>query len=243
MSELLLGRHAVEEALSGSARVVHAVLLREGSEQAVGARIPELAAAAGVEVSILAPDELERAGIEGGAAVAARCSEFRYRAAHELPAGEGDRLIVVLDGIQDPQNLGAIIRTAESAGADALCIPERRAAQVTPAVVRASAGATEHLPICKVVNLARLLEQLREQGYWSVGLSPEGTESWTAVDYRGPIALVIGAEGKGIRRLVAEKCDHLVALPRRGRIESLNASAAFAAVAFEVVRQRLVPPR
>lgn len=237
MTEWLRGRHSVEEALAGSARDVLEVLVRGGVREAAGGRIEALARAQGVSIGIAARDALDELDLDG-ASVVACCSSFRYRGEHDLPPGDGDRLIVVLDSIQDPQNLGAIIRTAEVVGADALCIAERRSAQVTPAVVRASAGATEHLPIHRVVNIARLLGRLRKTGYWSVGLAPEGGEAWDQVDYRGPIALVVGAEGTGLRRLVAHQCDHLVALPVRGKVESLNASAAFAAVAFEVQRQR-----
>jgi len=237
MTEWLGGRHAVEEALAGSARDVLEVMVRDGTRDAAGERIETLAREQGVIIGVAEREAFDQLDL-AGAGVAARCSSFRYRDEHDLPPGDGDRLIVVLDSIQDPQNLGAIIRTAEVVGADALCIAERRAAQVTPAVVRASAGATEHLPIHRVVNIARLLGRLRKTGYWSVGLAPEGGEAWDHVDYRGPIALVVGAEGAGLRRLVAHECDHLVALPVRGKVESLNASAAFAAVAFEVQRQR-----
>ncbi len=237
MTEWLRGRHAVEEALAGAARDVFEVLVRKGVRGAAGVRIEALAGEQGIGIAVANRDDFARLDLEG-ATVAARCSAFRYRHEHDLPSGEGNRLVVVLDSIQDPQNLGAIIRTAEVVGADALCIAERRAAQVTPAVVRAAAGATEHLPIYRVVNIARLLGRLRKMGYWSVGLAPEGGERWDQVDYRGPIALVVGAEGAGLRRLVAHECDHLVALPVCGKVESLNASAAFAAVAFEVRRQR-----
>ncbi len=237
MTEWLGGRHSVEEALAGSARDVFEVLVRKGVREAAGRRIESLAREQGVSMGVAGRDAFAELALDG-AGVAARCSSFRYRDEHDLPPGDGDRLLVVLDSIQDPQNLGAIIRTAEVVGADALCIAERRSAQVTPAVVRASAGATEHLPIHRVVNIARLIGKLRKNGYWSVGLAPEGGEAWDEVDYRGPIALVVGAEGAGLRRLVAHECDHLVALPVRGKVGSLNASAAFAAVAFEVRRQR-----
>jgi 23S rRNA (guanosine2251-2'-O)-methyltransferase len=239
MTEWLYGRHAVEEALAGSAREVHEVLLRKGSRESPGDRLVDLARSRSVDVRMADRRSFDDV-VPEGTAIAARCSTFRYRDERDLPPGEGNKLVVVLDSIQDPQNLGAIVRTAEVAGADALCIAARRAAQVTPAVVRAAAGATEHLPIHRVVNIARVLGRLRKAGYWSVGLAPEGEQAWDQVDYRGPIALVVGAEGAGLRRLVAHECDHLVALPVRGKVESLNASAAFAAAVFEVQRQRLL---
>jgi 23S rRNA (guanosine2251-2'-O)-methyltransferase len=237
MTEWLYGRHAVEEALRGSARKVHEVIVRAGGRDAANGDVADTARRYNVATTAVGRDAFDDV-TPPGTSVAARCSEFRYRAERDLPPGVDDSLVVVLDSIQDPQNLGAIIRTAEVAGAHALVIPERRAAQITPAVVKASAGATEHLPVHRVVNIARTLGSLRQSGYWTVGLAPEGDEAWDQVDYRGPIALVVGAEGKGLRRLVAHECDHLVALPVRGRVESLNASAAFAAVAFELQRQR-----
>lgn len=237
MSEWLAGKHVVAAALTGGARDVHEVRVRRGSRVEESGGIAERARAAGVPAAEFdASDMPDVAGRP--AAVAARCGPFRYRDESQLPTAEGNTLVVVLDRIQDPQNLGAMIRTAEAAGARALCIPARHSAQITPAVVRASAGATEHLPIHQIGNVARTLEQLADLGYWSVGLAPEGAQPWNRVDYRGGVALVVGAEGEGLRRLVAERCDHLVALPMRGRTESLNANAAFAAVVFEVVRQQ-----
>ena len=234
MSEWLAGRHSVEEALAGNAREVHEIWVRDGVDDPT---MTALAAESGKPFTVVEREDFAEVA-PPGAGIAARCSAFRYASEADLPDATPTALVVVLDGIQDPQNLGAIIRTAEVVGADAVCIPERRAAQVTPAVVRASAGATEHLPICRVVNVARCLRGLQKKGYWSVGLVPEADEAWSAVDYRSAIALVVGAEGEGLRRLVAEQCDHRVALPTRGKVASLNASAAFAAVAFEVARQR-----
>lgn len=239
MSEWLAGRHVVAAVLAGSAREVHEVRLRAGAAPADLGSVGETARAAGVPLRVVEGAEMPRASGRA-AAVAALCGPFRYRDEAELPSPEGgDRLVVVLDGIQDPQNLGAMVRTAEAAGVAALCIPARRAAQVTPVVVRASAGATEHLPIHRVGNVARTLGLLRDLGYWSVGLAPEAERSWDEIDYRGAVALVVGAEGGGLRRLVAERCDHRVRLPMRGRVESLNAAAALSAVLYEVVRQQL----
>lgn len=238
MSEWLVGKHAVSAALAGTARQVHEVWIRRGARVEELGQIERQAREAGIEVNEASAEDMPGAAGRAGA-VAARCGGFRYRDESDLPASDGDdSLVVVLDRIQDPQNLGAMIRTAEAAGAGALCIPGRQAAEVTPAVVRASAGATEFLPVHRVGNVARTLGLLHDLGYWSVGLAPGGRQAWSEVDYRGAIALVVGAEGEGLRRLVAERCDHLVSLPMRGRIESLNASAAFAAVAYELLRQR-----
>ncbi len=238
MAEWLIGRHAVAEALAGSARCVHEVWTLAGRRSAAIDEVHNRALVAGVAVRGIEAREL--GGVAAGATIAARCSAFQYRAEADLPAANPavPALVVVLDGIQDPQNLGAIVRTAEAAGAVALCIPTRRAAQVTPAVVRASAGATEHLPVHRVTNIARTLERLKSLGYWVVGLATAGATQWDQMDYKRAVALVVGAEGRGLRRLVADRCDHLVTLQMRGRVQSLNASAAFAAVAFEVVRQQ-----
>lgn len=236
--EWLCGRHAVKAALLGGSRAVQEVWLRQPSRQPQGSDLQRIAADCGVTVQRVDAERMHRA-LGEDASVAARCGPYRYRAEADLPTADPDgSLVVVLDGIQDPQNLGAIARTAEAAGAKAVIIAERRAAAVTPAVVRASAGATEYLRIHRVVNVVRALDRLSRLGYWRVGLAPDGEESWCEVDYRGGVALVIGREGAGLRRLVAERCDHLVSLQMRGRVESLNASAAFAAVAYEVVRQQ-----
>lgn len=150
-------------------------------------------------------------------------------------------LLVLLDGIVDPQNLGAVIRTAEAAGVHGLVIPERRAVGLTAAVARASAGAVEYLPVARVTNMANTITRLGQDNVWSVGIDPAATQDYTSVDYRQPTALVIGAEGKGISRLIKERCDLLVSIPMRGRVASLNASVAAALVMYEALRQRHPP--
>jgi 23S rRNA (guanosine2251-2'-O)-methyltransferase len=147
-------------------------------------------------------------------------------------------LIVVLDGVEDPHNLGAILRTADAAGADGVVIPERRAAGITGTVVKSSAGASEHLPIAKVTNIARTLEDLKAQNIWTVGLDERGAQSYESLDYKMDCAIVLGAEGKGLHDLVARKCDFLVSIPMLGKVPSLNVSVAAGVVLYEVVRQR-----
>jgi 23S rRNA (guanosine2251-2'-O)-methyltransferase len=147
-------------------------------------------------------------------------------------------LIVVLDGIEDPHNVGAILRTADAAGADGVVRQARRAAALDGVVAKASAGAIAHVRIATVVNIARALEELKEAGVWTVGLSGDASEPYTAPDYRVPTALVFGAEGTGLRRLVRDRCDRLVGIPMRGAVESLNVSVAAGVVLYEVVRQR-----
>ena len=162
------------------------------------------------------------------------------REVSDLIGGGGPALIVVLDGIEDPHNLGAIARSAEAAGASGLVVASRRASPVTAAAVKASAGALAHLPVVPVVNVARALAQLKEAGVWTVGLDAEAPRAIYDVDLRMPVALVVGSEGRGLRRLVRKRCDWLAALPMAGRVGSLNASVAAGIALFEVVRQRSV---
>src|SRR5262249_49627324 len=147
-------------------------------------------------------------------------------------------LIVLLDGVEDPHNLGAIIRTALAAGAHGIVIPERRAAGLTDTVARASAGALAHLAIAKVTNLARTMEELKEAGYWLVGLDENGEKSHTETDYTPPPGIVMGGEGKGLHELTRKRCDFVVSLPTTGPVKSLNVSVATGVVLFEALRQR-----
>ncbi|HEY6191051.1 MAG TPA: 23S rRNA (guanosine(2251)-2'-O)-methyltransferase RlmB [Bacteroidota bacterium] len=146
--------------------------------------------------------------------------------------------VLLLDEIEDPQNLGALIRTAECAGVHGVIIPKHHSAEVNTTVAKTSAGASEHLPVAKVVNVANTIDELKEKGVWVVGTDSEAPKIYTEVDYSGPIAIVIGNEGRGIRHLVKEKCDFLVKIPVYGKIESLNASVAGALVMYEAVRKR-----
>ena len=147
-------------------------------------------------------------------------------------------LLVALDSVQDPRNLGAILRSAEAAGAGGAILPARRSAPITAAAVKASSGATELLPICEVPGLPSAVAELKRSGYWCVALDPAGDLAPWVVDLTGPVCIVVGGEGVGVHRLVRERCDVRVRLPMAGRIESLNASAAAAVVLFEAVRQR-----
>jgi 23S rRNA (guanosine2251-2'-O)-methyltransferase len=146
--------------------------------------------------------------------------------------------VVVLDGVEDPHNLGAIIRSADGAGADGIVIPERRAASVTATVSKTAAGAAEHLPIARVTNIARTLEDLKKQNVWTVGLDERGSQSYDDIDYKMDCALVLGAEGAGLHDLVRKRCDFLVSIPMLGKVPSLNVSVAAGVVMYEVARQR-----
>lgn len=228
---VVYGRNAVMEALRGP-RAVAGVWATAGA-----ARESWLAGAAKVTV-VADPHELEqRCGSTDHQGICADVAPYRYADADELLATP-DALIVALDEIQDPQNLGAICRTAECAGATGIVIPERRSAEVTPAVCKASAGAVEHLRIARVRNLADFLGDARTAGAWSYGADGGATTPHTQPDYRGGVVLVMGSEGKGLRPRVAQSCDDLIRLPLKGRIGSLNVNAAAAALIYEIVRQR-----
>ena len=182
-------------------------------------------------------DRLAAGGVHQGVVATIRPPEAR--AVTDLIGAGAPALIVVLDGIEDPHNLGAIARSAEAAGASGLVVPARRASPVTAAAVKASAGALAHLPVAPVANVAQALAQLKEAGVWTVGLDAAAERSLYAMDLRAPVAIVVGSEGRGLRRLVRERCDWLAALPMEGRVASLNASVAAGVALFEAVRQRL----
>jgi 23S rRNA (guanosine2251-2'-O)-methyltransferase len=227
---ILYGRNAVREALRGP-RAVRRVWAIEHAARESWLR--------GTPATVVADaHELEqRCGSPDHQGLCAEVEPYRYADAAALLATP-DALIVALDEIQDPQNLGAICRTAECAGATGVVIPERRSAEVTPAVCKASAGAVEHLAIARVRNLADFLLDAREAGAWSYGADGGAPAPYTQPDYHGKVIVVMGSEGKGLRPRVAQTCDQLVALPLHGRIESLNVNAAAAALLYEVVRQR-----
>jgi len=230
---VLYGRNAVEEALRAGRRRVHRIHATSHA-----AREPWLQGA-GVPVALVDADEVaRRAGSEGHQGVTADVDPYPYADADALLRAPSP-LIVALDEVQDPQNLGAICRTAECAGADGLVICERRAAHVTAAVAKASAGAVEHLPIARVRNLTDFLLAARDAGAWSYGAAAgEGAVPYTDPDYAGGVVLVLGSEGKGLRPRVAGACDALIELPLRGRIGSLNVSAAAAALVYGILHRR-----
>ncbi len=223
---VVYGRNPVREALRGT-RTVHEVW---ASRRAV--REPWLAQA-GVRVRDADAEEIEhRCGSPDHQGVCARVSEFVYAEGETLLA-PARGLLVVLDEIQDPQNLGAVCRTAECAGARGVVIPERRSAEVTAAACKASAGAVEHLPVARVRNLADFLGEAKRAGWWCYGADGTG-RGYQEIDYAEGAVLVLGAEGRGLRPRVAAACDVVVAVPMRGRIESLNVSAAAAVLIYAI---------
>lgn len=230
---ILYGRNPVREALRGRrAHTVEAVWAAHGA-----AREEWLA---DVEVRMASAEEIERrCGSASHQGLCAQVGSYPYISAEELLMGEAP-LILALDQIQDPQNLGSICRTAECAGASGVVIPQRRAAEVTPAVCKASAGAVEHLRIARVRNIADFLAHAREAQCWCYGASAEHHDAvpYEQPDYSGGLVLVLGSEGHGLRPRVASSCDALIALPLRGRIESLGVSAAAAALLYEILQDR-----
>lgn len=205
------------------------------------AALVALAESRGVPVTRVAAAHLDR--LLGGRGrhqgVVADLREAKSASVEDLVAGaRGAPLLVVLDGVEDPRNVGAILRTVDAAGGDGVVRQSRRAAPLGGAAAKASAGAVSHVRIAEVVNVARALEALKAAGVWTVGLAGDAPMPYDAVDYTGPTALVVGAEGSGLRRLVRERCDWLAAIPMRGRVESLNVSVAAGIVLFEAVRQR-----
>ena len=197
----------------------------------------------GVAIERVAPADLDRAsrgGVHQG--VVADLGASNAMSVEDLVAqARGTPLIVVLDCIEDPQNLGAILRTADAAGADGIVRQSRRAAPLGGAAAKASAGAVAHVRIAEVVNIARAIETLKAAGVWTVGLASDGATPYDQIDYTVPTALVVGAEGTGLRRLVRERCDWLASIPMRGHVQSLNVSVAAGIALFEAVRQRRAP--
>jgi len=231
----------VTEALKARARGFEWVGVSKERHDLRLQRLVEECRRAGVTVRFLPRAELDRmVGNNGHQGVVAVTSAKQYSGLEGVVATKRGKysLVVVLDGVEDPHNLGAILRTADAAGADGVVIPERRAAGVTATVTKASAGASEHLPIARVTNIGRAVEELKAQNIWTVGLNERGMQTYDSLDYNMDCALVLGAEGKGIHELVRRKCDFLVSIPMLGKVPSLNVSVAAAIVLYEVVRQR-----
>jgi 23S rRNA (guanosine2251-2'-O)-methyltransferase len=227
---ILYGRNPVREALRAGRRRIEGVWATERA-----AREPWLRAAG---PRIVGAEEIERrCGSPDHQGVCAEAGGYPYVSADELLAAH-EPFIVALDELQDPQNLGAIARTAEGAGATGLVLCERRAAAVTPAVAKASAGAVEHLRIARVRNLADFLGEAKERGCWCYGADAAGQLRYDEPDYRGGVVLVLGGEGTGLRPRVAKSCDALVSIPLRGHIDSLNASAAAAVLVYGILQRR-----
>jgi len=241
MADKVFGRHAVSAVLAGN-RKVHRLYLLEGINPASLGDLLTLVRTKGVAVNYVPRAWLDKqadGAVHQG--VMAEASEVSYWALDDLVAAIPSTetpFLIALDQVQDPHNLGAIIRTAAAVGAHGVVIPERRAASLGAGAFKASAGVAEWFPVARVVNLARALEDLKKKGFWAIGADGDAPDLYWKVDFARPLVLVVGGEDRGLGRLVREKCDLLARLPMQSSVQSLNASVAAAVMAYEVLRQR-----
>ena len=240
--EVLYGLHPVEEALkAGRRRFDHVLVARERDDDRL-ARLVADCRQAGVRVRQEAREQLTQlAGTpthQGVVALVRPQESLALEDLFEPTVGPASRLLLALDGVEDPQNLGALLRVADGAGVDGVVLTERRSAPLSPVAIKASAGAAEHLRIARVVNLVRALEDLKRQNIWVIGLDERGASDYDQFDFTGDCVLVLGREGAGLHDLVRRTCDHLLRIPMAGGVSSLNVSAAGAVVLYEAFRQR-----
>lgn len=243
---LIIGRNPVLEALVAGTEL-RCIWVSGDETRAEASDIAQAARKAGVPLRTASRDQIEEtASAPGHQGIVAAASIFQYVTIEAILAraeAQGQPpLLLLLDHIEDPQNFGSLVRTSEAAGVHGVIIPERRAAGVTPAVGKASAGAIEHMPIARVTNLVRTIEQLQQAGLWVLGADMKGERTLFEADLRGPTALVVGSEGRGLSRLVSERCDEQVQIPMYGLTQSLNAAVAGALLLYETVRQRTLGP-
>jgi len=255
--DVLYGLHPVEEAVRSGARRLDCVRIARERTDARLQRLAQLCRDAGVRVTLESRDQLTRlAHTDAHQGVLALVRERAFLSIEDLlapqpqtkiPAGNSaeispaHRFFLALDGIEDPHNLGALLRTADGAGVDGVILPERRTAPVSAVVAKTSAGASEHVRIARVTNLVRALEQMKQANVWVLGLDERGTPDYTDFDFRTNCVLVLGREGEGLHDLVKKTCDHLLRIPMAGAVASLNVSVAGAVVMYEAMRQRNSP--
>ena len=244
--ELLYGLHAIREALRAGTRPLQRLLVQRTDRQY--AELIQQAKAKRIPIHIEPPAAFDRL-VPGGKhqGVIAFVAAKSYSSSEEIlerARGRGEPpFLDILDGVEDPHNLGAALRTAEAAGVHGVLIPERRAAGLTSVVAKVSAGALDHMLVARVGNLSRLIEDLKEAGVWVYAVEPSAPTQFTEIDMTGPIAFVLGGEGEGIRLGVLKACDGRISIPMKGKVESLNVSAAVAVILFEGVRQRRMKQR
>lgn len=244
--DVLYGIHPVEEALRAGVRQVDHLSVareREARRDPRMEQILELARRSGIRVNTESKDQLTRhCKTEMHQGVVAFLRERKFLALEDLldaPAGElGHQFFLALDGVEDPHNLGALIRSADGAGVDGIVVPERRSAPFSAVVAKTSAGASEHARVARVTNITRALEQMKKRNVWIVGLDERGTPAYTDFDFKQNVCLVLGSEGTGLHDLVKKTCDHLLSIPMLGSVSSLNVSVAGAVVMYEALRQR-----
>jgi 23S rRNA (guanosine2251-2'-O)-methyltransferase len=239
----LVGINPVEGALSHDPANVLEILVEKGADNPRVRELADNARQQGIAVSTRGRADLDR--LADGARHQGIVARYKRQAARteddldELLAAAGaNALLLILDGVTDPHNLGACLRSAEASGVTAVVIPKDKAASITPVVQRASAGAADRVPLIRVTNLARAMEEIKKAGVWITGLAGEGDRSLYEIDFKGPAAVALGSEGEGLRRLTRERCDFLARIPMRGQVESLNVSVATGVVLFEALRQR-----
>ncbi|QHS23924.1 23S rRNA (guanosine(2251)-2'-O)-methyltransferase RlmB [Virgibacillus sp. MSP4-1] len=238
--EWIVGKNPVIEALK-SGREMNKVMVLENLKPQSAKQIQQLAKTKGVTVQAVPKRKLDQIG-QHHQGVAASIAAYDYATLDELydraeKKGESP-FFIILDELEDPHNLGSILRTADATGAHGVIIPKRRSVQLTQTVVKASTGAVEYIPVARVTNLARTIDELKEKNIWVAGTDAKGTEDYRELNGDMPLALVIGSEGKGMSRLVRDKCDWLVSLPMKGKVTSLNASVAAGLLMYEVYRKR-----
>jgi len=240
VSDRVFGIHPVLETLRSARRNVTRVVISGSRNDTRMRQVVDIARQAGIPVQRQPDRALDRlAGGEAHQGVVAFVAGATYADPEVVMSTAGpSALFVVLDGVEDPRNLGAVIRTAAAAGAQGVFLPEHGAAGLTPVAVKASAGVAERLPVARVTNIVALLKSLKDKGVWIVGLDAGGSAAWTSFDLTSPVALVLGGEGKGLRRLARETCDVVLTIPLAPGVESLNLSVAAGIGLFEVVRQR-----
>ena len=242
--EWIYGRRPVMEVLRAKRRHIYEAVLPSGGRDSPDvAELRGVLLTAGVSMQAMQREELDKLSSNGNhQGVALRVGGYPYvsldQVVHDVREN-AQALVLLLDHIEDPQNVGALLRSAEAAGVTGVLLPEDRAAAITPAVVRASTGASEHMRVARVVNLVRAMKELQEAGAWLAGLDMGGeAKLYTEIDFKGRMGVVVGAEGQGLGRLVRESCDFIACIPMCGQVASLNASVAGAVVLFEAVRQR-----
>ncbi len=240
-SEWIIGRNPVLEALR-SGRDMNKILIAEGAQKGQIQQVIQLAKKNGVIVQQVPKKKLDQM-VEGHhQGVAAAVAAYTYAAIDDLFARADEKgeapFFLILDEIEDPHNLGSILRTADASGAHGIIIPKRRAVGLTAAVAKSSTGAVEYVPVARVTNLSRAIEELKERGLWIAGTDATADEDYRQLDGTMPLGLVIGSEGKGMSRIIKEKCDFLISLPMEGKVTSLNASVAAALLMYEVHRKR-----
>ncbi|WP_085993703.1 23S rRNA (guanosine(2251)-2'-O)-methyltransferase RlmB [Oceanobacillus senegalensis] len=241
-NDMIIGKNPVIEALK-SGRSVNKVLISEQMNQSTHGKFQHLSKQAGTILQKVPKSKLDQLTNENHQGVIAYVASYQYASLDHLFQYAKDKgeqpFFIILDELEDPHNLGSILRTADATGAHGVIIPKRRSVGLTATVAKTAAGAMEHIPVARVTNIANTIDELKEKNIWVVGTEAEATEDYRRLDGTLPIALVIGNEGKGISRLVKKKCDWTVSLPMRGKVSSLNASVACSLLLYEVYRKRV----